>query len=207
MTSPAPTAIASPAPPATPGGTGNIAALVASGDLASGGKIDLYGQGTTADGEAPDPAATANLCHYLFGSTNEVAEAARLSGRITLDPISGRHPADGASDVGADAGTAAGATPTSAVSDSSSTVDAAAPILIACVYRSDGAPVLALQVGDGPPVDPNLPGSPIIVDGDGLHAVLSYSPDHHGTTIAPAKAREWLAAVIDRVAPVPTGTR
>ncbi len=79
--------------------------------------------------------------------------------------------------------------------------EAAQTAVIACVYRADGAPVLALQVGDGPPVDPDLPGQPTIVDADGLHAVLSYSPDHIGATIDRATARAWLTAVIGRVEP------
>jgi hypothetical protein len=77
--------------------------------------------------------------------------------------------------------------------------------VIACVYQTDGQPVLALQVGDGPPVDPGLPGSPIIVNSGGLHAVLSYRPDHIGPTINRATARTWLTETLARVAPADAG--
>lgn len=223
---PAPTTTGplTPSGPILPGGTGNIAALAAAGDLASDGLIDLYGQGVPEGGESADPAATANLCGYLFGTPDEIVKIARLTGDITLDPISGRHPAGptGETTSGPTTGPTTGSTtgptaqPTANADSSGATgatsvtasADAAEPILIACVYRSDGAPVLVLQIGDGPPIDPDLPGSPIIVDGsDGLHAVLSYSPHHQGAAIAPTVARDWLSFVIGRVAPIGTGAR
>lgn len=212
-TVPAPTTSATGA--ALPGGTGDIAALVAAGDLVGDGLIDLRGQGIPKDGGLANPAATANLCGYLFGAPGQVAETARLTGDITLDPISGRHASGSAvgstSALTTEPGTGTGTTASTGTGTAEATdtrtmatpASAAAPVLIACVYRSDGAPVLVLQIGNGPPIDPDLPGKPIIVDGTGgLQAVLSYSPQHQGATIAPATARDWLSAAIGRVAPI-----
>lgn len=171
--------------PNLPGGSRGADALAAAGDLTGDGRVEL--RRPSGAGEPTDTGA--DLCDFLFGSPADIADITRLTGDLTLDPISGRH--------------RSGADPVSAATtgtDDMGEPDAAQTAVIACVYRAGGAPVLALQVGDGPPVDPDLPGQPTIVDADGLHAVLSYSPDHIGATIDPATARAWLTAVIGRVA-------
>lgn len=185
MTPPSSPATTTPATPTgLPGGSGDTAALAAAGELTEAGLVDLHG------GPGPSKGEPADLCGFLFGTPEQVATVTRLPDDLALDAISGRHRTDGP--------TAAG---------SSESTGAAEPAtVIACVYASRGTPVLALQVGDGPPVDSNLPGHPIIVDSDGLHAVLSYSPDHIGPGIEPATARAWLTATIARVAPAGTGT-
>jgi hypothetical protein len=177
-------------PPEPPGGAADPAALAAAGDLAEDGRVLLRRSGTA------DPDTTADLCAFLFGAPGEIAEITRLAGDLTLDPISGRHLSDPEASATGDATTAdSGAATSGAV---------AGAAVIACVYRADAAPVLVLQVGDGP-VEPDLPGHPTIVDADGLHAVLSYAPDHVGATIDPATARAWLTAAIGRVAITGTG--
>ncbi len=175
---------------ALPGGAGDLAGLAASGDLTDDGRIDLHGRlGPEESADQPD---ADDLCAFLFGAPDEIGEITRLSSDLTLDPISGRHPAAG-TEVDTPGSTAAGP---------SGTHDAT---VIACVYQADDQPVLALQVGDGPPVDPGLPGRPIIVNAGGLHAVLSYRPDHIGPTIDRATARAWLTEALARVAPVDAG--
>jgi hypothetical protein len=177
-----------PTSPDLPGGTADPAMLATAGDLADDGRVVLRRS------NAADPDTTADLCAFLFGLPGEIAEATRLAGDLTLDPISGRHLSDPHASTTGDATTAGAATSGSG----------AGAAVIACVFRADAAPVLALQVGDGP-VDPDLPGHPTIVDADGLHAVLSYAPHHVGATIDPATARAWLTAAIGRVALTGTG--
>lgn len=195
--SPSPPATTShSAPPGLPGGSGDRAALAAAGELTGDGRIQLRRPTDVADA----PGSGTDLCGFLFGSPGEIADITELTGDLTLDPISGRH---FTSVAGAQTGDApASATVTAGPDDT----DAEPAVVIACVYRSAGAPVLALQVGDGPPIDPDLPGHPIIVDSGGLHAALSYSPDHAGPGIDPDTARAWLTAAIARVAPATTGT-
>jgi hypothetical protein len=176
--------------PELPGGAADPAALATAGDLADDGRVLLRRSGTAG------PDTTADLCAFLFGPPGEIAEVTRLAGDLTLDPISGRHLSDPHSSTTGDA--------TTADSGAATSGSGAGAAVIACVYRADAAPVLVLQVGDGP-VDPDLPGHPTIVDAGGLHAVLSYAPDHVGATIDPATARAWLTAAIGRVALTGTG--
>lgn len=72
-------------------------------------------------------------------------------------------------------------------------------VLIACVYSSDGAAALVLQVSSGAPIDPDLPGHPLIVTADQVQAVLSYAPGRAGAGIAAVTARRWLAEAAARV--------
>jgi hypothetical protein len=184
-------------PPELPGGAADPAALATAGDLADDGRVLLRRSGTAG------PDTTADLCAFLFGPPGQIAEVARLANDLTLDPISGRHLSDPDASATADA-TTADSDATTADSGAATSGAGAGAAVIACVYRADAAPVLVLQVGDGP-VDPDLPGHPTIVDADGMHAVLSYAPDHVGATIDPATARAWLTAAIGRVALTGTG--
>lgn len=194
-------ATTSPAASGLPGGAGDRAALAAAGDLGDDGRIALYGRDTSEAEGSTETGDSADLCAFLFGTPAEIAEIARLADDLALDPISGRH------DAVAEADSADGAaTDPAGDADSDGPDPAAGATVIACVYQAGDTPMLALQVGDGPPIDPDLPGRPIIVDADGLHAVLSYSPDHIGPVIDPAKARNWLTEALGRVAPTDTGT-
>lgn len=172
--------------PAMPGGSGDTAALATAGDLTADGLVALHvdsrGAGTVGTAQTDSGA----LCQYLFGTPLEIAEITRLPADLSLDPISGRHTA---ADSGTESDPAADAQPTEAA-------------VIACVYSTGLGRVLVLQVGDGPPIDPDLPGKPIIVDSGTLQAVVSYSPEHVGPTVEAATARAWLTATLGRVSPM-----
>lgn len=186
-TSSTPTTTANP----LPGGTTPAADLAAYLD---GGRISLPAVRAAAEtgafehDDAAEGVATeadqvaADLCAYLFGTAEEVSEITRLPGAIHLGPLSGPHLTD-------------------------SDDDAEQALVIACVYADDAGPQVVLQVGDGPPVDPDLPGRPIIVTGDAgsaageVQAVLSYAPDHTAPGIDARLARDWLTAVLGRVTP------
>jgi hypothetical protein len=183
-----------------PGGGGDVGALAAAGDFTDDGRIDLHG--TTDSGASAHSPDSAELCAFLFGTPGEIAEITRLPSDLALDPISGRH-AEETSGSSTDGST--GSTDGSVSSADGPDARTADTTVIACVYQSGGAPIVALQVGDGPPVDPDLPGRPIIVDSGELHAVLSYSPDHIGPTIDVARARDWLTHALARVAPSSDG--
>lgn len=186
-----------------PGGTAPTAALAEAGYLrgervaldalreaaATGSFADSPGD--SGEGAAlPAGAPATDLCDYLFGTATEVAALTRLAGTIHLAAPSGpRLTADDTSD--SDDGTLPG-------------------LLIVCVYADDDGAQLVLQVSDGPPIDPDLPGQPIIVTGGSspasgpatgteLEAVISYNPDRTAPRIDSRTARDWLTAALGRV--------
>lgn len=175
---------------ALPGGTGPTVALAEAGYL-RGGRIvlDALREAATAQDDDTDTAGqpATDLCHYLFGTAEEVAALTRLSGAIHLAPPSGPHLT---TDTYQQAGEAVNA------------------LIIACVYADDSGAQVVLQVSEGPPVDADLPGQPIIVTGDSapedttgseVQAVISYRPDRTGPRIDRSTARDWLTAALGRV--------
>lgn len=162
-----------PAGPLLPGGTAGTTALESAGLLTDGGRLSLGGIASSGTERiAGSQALTSALCSFVFGAPADVATIARLPGDLVLAASSGAR-----RDTGLPGS-----------------------ITLTCVFQSGGTPLLVLQVGDGPPVDPDLPGRPIIVGIGGIQAVLSYSPANARPMIDSRLARDWLSAAINRVA-------
>lgn len=70
-----------------------------------------------------------------------------------------------------------------------------------CAYDVDDEPMLELLVTDGPALDPDSPGRPIIVSHAGLQASLSYRPDYDGSRLAEHLAKAWLTQAVSLVRP------
>lgn len=181
---------------AMPGGTSRTDALAQVGYLRDGrialdalreaAEAGAFTENDPTDGSPTGPDLTddvsaaagqpaTDLCDYLFGTAAEVAALTRLTGAIHLAPLSGPHLTADADDDAAPRG-----------------------MVVACVYASDKAAQVVLQVGTGAPVDTDLPGQPVIVDGDEVQAVLSYAPDYAGIRIDRRVARDWLTAALGR---------
>lgn len=168
------------------------ARLAAAGLLDGDGQVDLH---AAANSSSAQRAEISDICEFLFGEPEDISRVTRLKGQASLDPMSAFWAE--ASDPAAPAAESS--------TESESAPDTAASTTLACVYALDGVPVLVLQVGDGPPVDPDLPGDPTIVSARGLQAVLSYSPDHVGPRINAAQGRLWLNSALARLTPTTTG--
>lgn len=160
---------------------------------------------------APTTTAPATTLPGGIVGRNKLADQLDAAGRLILDRISAAGGAPqlcsylfGTPVQVADVALLPGEVTLDRISSTKVTDDAA---LVACVYSSDAAPMLALQVGVGPPIDADLPGEPIIVTSGRVQAVLSYAPGRTGTRIAAATARLWLTEVTGRVTadPAPRG--
>jgi hypothetical protein len=116
-----------------------------------------------------DPTVDAAICTYLFGTSAEVGDVARLDGEVALTDDSGYHQLGGGGDG------------------------------VRCTYELDGELAFALRLWSQPPeFDEDGPLPVVQVDLDGRTGWGIYAPEYEGERIDEETLAEWLTAAAER---------